>query len=117
MTVSEDIKSLVENQKFLNRRVLQNLEPLGVSENDERKLDFFFIAPDQKSASKLADFFKKGSDYRIYPPHHNGSTWSVTGATSPLSLSPHILDKWVEKMCILGQKFACKFDGWGTLVL
>lgn len=117
MNISEDFKTHVEDQKFMNRRVLKNLKPLGVSELDERKLDFFFLAPDKKTARKLADFFKQNSGYRIYPPHYNGRFWSVTGATSPLSLAPPILDIWVEKMCRLGQQFACKFDGWGTLVL
>lgn len=113
----EEFQALVQNQKFLNRRVLENLKPLGVSEADERKLDFFFIAPDKKTAGELASHFKANSDYRIYPPHFNGLHWSVTGATSDISLSTRILDIWVEKMCRLGQKFSCRFDGWGTLVL
>ena len=42
--------------------------------------------------------------------------WTVQGSTQPTTISPEILDQWVDWMVSAGFERGCEFDGWGAQV-
>ena len=103
---------VIAHHRAMNTPTWAALQEHGVTEATELRLDFAYDAPDKESAEQLAAFLRAETDYDVIAD--NGS---VTGSTQLTTLSPTILDEWVEWMVLAGYENGwCKFDGWGAEV-
>jgi hypothetical protein len=61
------------------------LQSHGVTEDTERRLDFFFAASGREAADELARFLADETDYDVHATDD-----SVSGTTQPTTISPEI---------------------------
>jgi hypothetical protein len=83
------------------------------------RLDFAFRAPNESAALGLKELLQDQTDYSV-TVQSGGSPlkreWTVAGSTQLTTLSPEILDQWVDWMVAAGLVRDCEFDGWGTAI-
>ncbi len=95
-----------------NVHMWEALQKHGVTEATELRLDFFYDAPNASAAKQLAEFLREETDYDVAFTEEG-----VTGTTQPTTVTPSMLDEWVEWMVLAGyENGRCKFDGWGAEV-
>jgi phosphopantetheine adenylyltransferase len=96
------------------------LQEVGVTEESELRLDFFYFTPAEEEATALARFLRETTDYDVEAHSHQtdeGLTeWTVDGTTELTTVSGSVLDDWVTWMVAAGNKHDCEFDGWGAAV-
>jgi hypothetical protein len=112
-------RTILARQLAMNEQTWATLTQHGVTEATPLRLDFTFIAPDQRSAAALRATLAETTDYDVKVQSSGGflrKQWSVTGSTQPTELSPAILDQWVDWMVTAGIHDNCEFDGWGTQI-
>ena len=103
---------VIAQQRAMNTQTWAALQERGVTETSELRLDFAYDAPTKESAERLEAFLRSETDYDV-----SADDGSVTGSTQLTTLSPTILDEWVEWMVLAGyENGRCKFDGWGAAV-
>ena len=103
---------MVAQQQAMNAETWAALQEHGVTEATELRLDFAYDAPNTASGEQLAAFLREQTDYDV-----SADDGSVTGSTQLTTLSPTILDEWVEWMVLTGyENGRCRFDGWGAAV-
>ncbi len=108
-------EEVVELQQRMNRLTFQRLQELGLSPDDELKLDFAFVANDEQSVRALATYMTMETDYEIRVEVNEGM-WSLNGTTQATQITLEILDEWVKWMADAGVRNGCEFDGWGTSI-
>lgn len=114
--VSESsFKNNLSNQMQSAPEVLQQLSNLGVSEDDELELEYFFYTNTEDKAKQLATEIKK-LNYTVEhgPAAEAPNEFVITGWTTKMKMSDNTVVKWTKEMVELGYKFDCEFDGWGT---
>ena len=106
------LQDVLARQLAMTSQTWEALKAHGVTEDTELRLDFAYRAPDRDSADVLALFLKDETDYEVQVEAD-----TVTGSTQGTTISPEILDQWVEWMVLAGyENGRCEFDGWGTAV-
>jgi hypothetical protein len=111
---------MLEQQLAMNPGTWRALLAHGVTEADELRLDFFFVAPDRTGAELLTTFLREATNYEVNQPvpAHGmppDATWLVVGKTQPTRVSLQILNEWVKWMVLAGaENGGCRFDGWGA---
>jgi hypothetical protein len=119
MSLPDWLQETIAHQIRMNRETWAALQAHGVDEDTELKLDFFYFAPGETEAQKLAAFLYDETDYDVEakPPSGDVQSWMVVGTTQPTTLTPGILDEWVQWMVVAGARNGgCEFDGWGAEV-
>jgi Regulator of ribonuclease activity B len=106
-------------QLELTRATWAKLQELGVTDETELSLDFFYIAPGQHQAEALAQAIRSRTDYDVRADSVKEGllgrkTWKVNGTTQPTPVSQEALDEWVTRMVEWGNAHSCEFDGWGA---
>ncbi len=105
-------EEVLAHQQAMNQQTWHALQANGIDEDTELRLDFAYDADDRDSADQLAGFLRAETDYDVRADERG-----VTGSTRPTTISPGILDDWVEWMVVAGyENGRCKFDGWGTAI-
>ena len=115
----EKRREVLATQLAMNRQTWPALQGHGVTEEPELRLDFFYVAPSEQSASALAAFIQEETDYEVRVTSSGGGLlrkkdWSVSGSTQPTQVSQDVLDEWVSWMVAAGFEHDCEFDGWGA---
>ncbi len=109
-------KENIERHKAMNSRVLKQLLALGMNENANLKLEFFFYTDQQDKANNLAiELTRLG--YKIEktePSAGNKNLYLVSGWSTEINMDSSHITEWTTRMCELGLKEDCQFDGWGT---
>lgn len=111
----ESFKNNFQNQVNMTPKTLEQLRKLGVTANNELKLEYFFYTNSDDKAKKLADELSK-LNYQV--EHRlavdSETEFVITGWTTRMKMSEDVVIKWTKEMCELGYKFDCDYDGWGT---
>ena len=115
MMSSNRYQAILEHQCAMNKVTWEKLLAAGLTSDTEVRLDFFYVAPNDTAATALKALLEDQTDYDVVTKSAN-DTWLVTGTTQPTSISPQILDQWVDWMITAGLEHECEFDGWGTEV-
>ena len=103
---------IVAHQRAMNRDTWAALQENGVTDGMQLRLDFFYVAPRRGASDELAGFLRAETDYDV-----RADDTSVSGSTKPTTVSPRMLDDWVEWMVLAGHEHGrCEFDGWGAAI-
>jgi hypothetical protein len=121
MAESQDdrYRTLLGRHLAMNQPTWQRLQELGVTPSTSLRLDFSYRAPDRKSAEALRDLLTDQTDYDVDLSSSGpllSTNWTVQGTTQSTTISPEILDQWVDWMVSAGLERGCEFDGWGTQI-
>jgi len=111
----EDYEQLLEEQKELTSRLLNQLGEHGVTTNTKLRLEYFYFTNQADKAIALKSALTKlgySSEYSSLEGETN--FFYVTGWTSPIRMSEQNAQDWVVSMCEIGKKHDARFDGWGT---
>jgi hypothetical protein len=120
MSSEEDWEQeVIEAQLELNRDSWFELQQHGVTEETELRLEFFYVAPDERAARALAEALLEDTEYEVGVESSGGGMlkrkdWAVNGTTHPTVVSQEILDEWVAWMVMVGLENGCDFEGWGA---
>jgi hypothetical protein len=116
---SDQYRRVLARQLTMNEQTWARLCAHGVTEASLLRLDFAFLAPDQRAAEALRTILVEQTDYDVTvqpAPSSSRHAWSVTGTTQGTTVSLVILDQWVDWMVTAGAENDCEFDGWGTRI-
>jgi regulator of RNase E activity RraB len=102
-------------QVEMTPQTLEQLRKLNVAEDKELKLEYFFYTNTEAKAKELAAEIEK-LNYKVDYGISAGDKrlFVVTGWTTKIKMADEVVKSWTKKMCDLGFKFDCEFDGWGT---
>ncbi len=109
-----DFEESKEKKIKMVPQTLSYLSSKGVDVQKPAKIKFLFKGIDEKHMQELkADLQKKGNLTEAEKTLIK-EEWIVSGWTRPQSLKKRTLQRWVEKMCELGEKHNFIFMGWGV---
>jgi hypothetical protein len=112
-------KQLIEKQVAMSGQTLDALKRAGLTGDKEIQLDFFFAAPNEKSARVLVEHLKSNDCLNV-SVERTGSfisrKWVVRGQTHPTQVTAQVLAQWLPWMVVQGITHGCEFDGWGAEV-
>lgn len=121
--MAEDLNTryrrVLTKQLAMTVETWRTLQTLGATDATELKLDFSFVASNQKRADALRAVLVDETDYEVSVVkggHMFSRRYNVVGSTKPTAVSTTILDQWVEWMVTAGLHQDCEFDGWGAQV-
>ena len=103
----------------MNEATLDRLREVGLRDDSVVQLDFFFFAPDVKSARSLKAHLERNECLDVEVIKQGWFLWrsfAVEGKSHPTTLSIELLSEWVTWMTVQGVVHNCEFDGWGTEV-
>ncbi|MGI8730943.1 MAG: ribonuclease E inhibitor RraB [Solirubrobacteraceae bacterium] len=91
----------------------------GVDEETLLQLDFEYTAPGENEVRSLLRHLRSATDYEFQGGARDKKDgerqWMVIGTTTPMTLSPAVLDEWVTRMTEYGRDHGpAEFDGWGA---
>ena len=116
---NERYRRLLAKQLAMNEQTWRALLGHGITSDSDVRLDFAFRAPNESAALGLKELLQDQTDYSV-TVQSGGSPlkreWTVAGSTQLTTLSPEILDQWVDWMVAAGLERDCEFDGWGTAI-
>lgn len=92
---------------------LVSLRDAGVEEEDEFRIDYFFLTNTLEKTKKLEKEIQKLEYIVNYgPATHDKNLFLISGRTTDIKMMHESLSKWVAEMCELGYKHDCNFDSW-----
>lgn len=100
----------------MSNTTLAQLRKYQITENSEKSLDYFFYTNKIEKARALA----KALEQTGYPHVKYGlsgaaqSEFLINGWSNGIRISAKNVSEWTRRMCELGYKYDCEFDGWGT---
>jgi hypothetical protein len=112
-------REILARQLAMNQESWVALQRHGLMSETEVRLDFAYRAPNEQAAEGLRKLLADQTDYQIAVRSEGGvfgKRWNLLGTTQPTTISPAILDQWVDWMVTAGLEHECEFDGWGTEV-
>lgn len=94
---------------------LAKLREYGVTEEKQRRLDFFFYSNQGDNVSALAEALKDTSaSVASGPSADDPGVFLAQGQSVPVAMTDAAVVEWVRQMTRLGYEHDCAFDGWGT---
>ncbi|MEW6410841.1 MAG: ribonuclease E inhibitor RraB [Candidatus Zixiibacteriota bacterium] len=109
------LNETIQQQASGAREVLAQLRQAGVTDQMERKLEYFFYTNTETNASDLAAALAgKGYAGAYGPADEQSGLFLVTGWTTDILMSDSVVIDWSAEMCRLAFDHDCQFDGWGT---
>lgn len=104
-----------DNQILMTPQTLEQLRNLGIGEEDELKLEYFFYTNSLEKGESLANEIRKMNytvEYKVSVADKN--LYLVNGWTTKIKMSELVVSQWTKIMCELGYEFDSEFDEWGT---
>jgi len=97
--------------------VVEQLRKIGISNDKELSVEYFFYTNSIEKAKQLAVEMELLQYSAVYREAAGGDNlFVITGQTTKMRMADEVITKWVERMCELSHKYDCEFDGWGTLL-
>ena len=102
-----------DNLAALLEAVPQRLAELGVDEETEMELEYFFTTNRPENADHLVENLTPLG----YTPEKGTSPeddkiFTLKGKSKPIKMAKDKVCQWVRDMCILGFEEDCKFENW-----
>lgn len=111
----EQNKDNLASQLNMSPQTVEQLRDLGINEDRELKLEYFFYTNSPEKAEALSkELSGMGYGSEFGQAAHDKRIQIVTGWSSPLKMTTAKVLEWTESMCHAGFKHDCEFDGWGT---
>jgi hypothetical protein len=105
-------EELIAREQARNAETWEALVRLGVREGRELALEFVYETGGVDADRALAAHLRTTYAYEAVV-ESNG----VTGETTPMAVSPAVLDAWIVTMVLAGHEHGpCAFDGWTATV-
>lgn len=97
----------------MTSHTLEQLRKLDIAVDEQLKLAYFFYTDTLHKAGRLAAEMERLS-YKVKHGVSQGdqSLYIVTGWTTKMKMSDEVVVSWTNKMCEIGYRFDCDFDGW-----
>ena len=102
-------------QLTMTPQTVAQLRKLGVTNESQLKLEYFFYTNTKQKAVALAQALSDLGYTGSYD--HSASDkkqFIVTGWTLPMKMDDQTVIDWTGRMCDAGHSHDCEFDGWGT---
>ncbi len=110
----KDHRNNLKLQRSMTPETLTDLYGYGIDENTSLELEFFFYTDTMEKARALESALRE-LDYSAESSEHDYDDEKlITGRTTPLQMRTDILTDWTARMCELGFRHDCEFDGWGA---
>jgi len=108
-------KSNLKKQVELAPQTLKQLREIGVTDDKQLKLEFFFYANTLDKVQNLSYELLK-LNYEVHAGQSQGDTklFIANGWTTRMKMDNETVERWTKEMVEVGYKFDCDFDGWGT---
>ena len=102
----------LEKQLLMTPQTLEKLRELGVNEEKELKLEFFFYTNTIEKAELLADELTT-LQYSVEYGESAGDRklFIITGWSTKIKMDEDTVITWTKKMHQAGVKYDCEFDG------
>jgi hypothetical protein len=108
-------KEIMTKQTAWTPETLKQLNKLGVKDDTQLKLEYFFYTNTIEKASALAKVMEKRGYSVVYEPSaHDKKIYVITGWTGKMSMNEATVIEWTRQMCQIGYDNDCEFDGWDT---
>lgn len=111
----EAFKASRASQLGMTPKTVAQLRGLGVTDETQLKLEYFFYTNTKPKAVALA---KKLADLGYLGSYDHSASdkkqFLVTGWTTLMTMDERSILDWTGRMCDLGRADDCEFDGWGT---
>ncbi|GKX55201.1 regulator of ribonuclease activity B [Leminorella grimontii] len=116
-TANDELNALLEEQREETRLIIEELLEDGSDPDALYAIEHHFSAEDFDSLEKAAvEAFKLG--YEVTDPEEleveDGLTLLCCDVISEVGLNADIIDKQVEQLVRLAERFEVNYDGWGT---
>ncbi|MBN8542327.1 MAG: ribonuclease E inhibitor RraB [Deltaproteobacteria bacterium] len=112
-------KEIAARHLLMSNETLKAIRDAGLASDRSVQLDFYFNAPNEKSAQKLVKNLE-ANDCLNLMVEKSGSIFSrkfrVHGKTHPTEVTEQILEAWIPWIVVQGAACECEFDGWGIEV-
>jgi Regulator of ribonuclease activity B len=107
------------HQLEMSKQTLEALRRHGLTDETEVQIDFYFVAPNEKSARSLAQHLEENDCLELQCEKSGGflsRKWAVMGKSHPTPVTESVLATWIPWMVVQGISHDCEFDGWGASV-
>lgn len=116
-TANDELNTLLEEQREETRLIIEELLEDGSDPDALYAIEHHFSAEDFDTLEKAAvEAFKLG--YEVTDPEEleveDGLTLLCCDVISEVGLNAEIIDKQVEQLIQLAERFEINYDGWGT---
>lgn len=116
-TANDELNALLEEQREETRLIIEELLEDGSDPDALYAIEHHFSSEDFDSLEKAAvEAFKLG--YEVTDPEEleveEGLTLLCCDVISEVGLNADIIDKQVEQLVRLAERFEINYDGWGT---
>ena len=116
-TANDELNALLEAQREETRLIIEELLEDGSDPDALYAIEHHFSSEDFDSLEKAAvEAFKLG--YEVTDPEEleveDGLTLLCCDVISEVGLNAEIIDKQVEQLIQLAERFEINYDGWGT---
>jgi regulator of RNase E activity RraB len=113
----EAFKRTVKTQVALDVETLAQLGQHGISDQSNRRVEFFFYTNSLGKGESLAVSLRAlGYSADSGESPSGKGRYFVSGWTTPMRMDEDTIVRWTEEMCRIGFEHDCEFDGWGTYV-
>ncbi|SQI36611.1 Regulator of ribonuclease activity B [Leminorella richardii] len=114
---TDELNALLEEQREETRLIIEELLEDGSDPDALYAIEHHFSSEDFDTLEKAAvEAFKLG--YEVTDPEEleveDGLTLLCCDVISEVGLNAEIIDKQVEQLFILAERFEINYDGWGT---
>ena len=111
----QSFRENLAKQAAMSPETVRQLRKHDVTDETTLKLEFFFYTDTQEKAEALAAPLRTFHyEVETGPSAGDDGLVLVTGWSLPSKMDERSVVAWTEKMCRLGFKHDCEFDGWGT---
>lgn len=116
-TANDELNALLEEQREETRLIIEELLEDGSDPDALYAIEHHFSSEDFDTLEKAAvEAFKLG--YEVTDPEEleveDGLTLLCCDVISEVGLNAEIIDKQVEQLIQLAERFEINYDGWGT---
>jgi len=102
-------------QLAMTPQTIGQLRKYGLTEDSQLKLEYFFYTNTKEKAAALAqELASMGYAGTSDRSASDKKQFVVTGWTSRMRMDDQTALDWAGRMCEVGHKHDCEFDGWGT---
>jgi regulator of RNase E activity RraB len=102
-------------QSQMTPMTIAELRKIGVTDDRQLKLEYFFYTnTSEKAAALAAELEALGYDGEYDVSASDKRQYVITGWTQVMLMDVITVASWVRRMCEIGDRHDCEFDGWGT---